>query len=117
MTSPLIPCLHFRRLIRSRTLRRWRGRCGWVEQTLAQVSHYDPWWQLRYDLADEIELPQGTRIDTNWTFNNAQHRYNPDPTAKVRWGDQTWEEMALMEFAAVVPMNTRDRFLISASGR
>jgi hypothetical protein len=54
---------------------------------------------------------------SKWTFNNGRHRYNPDPTATVRWGDQTWEEMALMSFQAVVPMNTRGQLLMSASGR
>jgi hypothetical protein len=85
-------------------------------RTLLKVSHYDPLWQLRYDLTDEVELPFGTRIDANWAFDNSRHHYNPDPTATVQWGDQTWEEMALMSFEAVVPMATRGR-LVSASGR
>jgi hypothetical protein len=86
-------------------------------RTLLRVSHYDPLWQLHYDLADELELPYGTRIDASWAFDNSRHRYNPDPTATVRWGDQTWEEMALMSFDVVVPMGTRGRLLMSASGR
>src|SRR5262249_23258900 len=85
-------------------------------RTLLKVSHYDPLWQLRYDLTDEVELPYGTRIDANWAFDNSRHHYNPHPTATVQWGDQTWEEMALMSFEAVVPMATRGR-LVNASGR
>ena len=27
--------------------------------------------------------------------NSSANRDNPDPTAKVRWGDQTWEEMMI----------------------
>jgi len=86
-------------------------------RSLLKVSHYDPLWQLRYNLADEIELPYGTRIDVNWAFDNSRHRYNPDPSATVRWGDQTWEEMALMSFEAVVPKGTRGRLVMNASGR
>jgi hypothetical protein len=86
-------------------------------RTLLRVSHYDPLWQLRYDLADELELPYGTRIDAKWAFDNTRHRYNPDPTATVRWGDQNWEEMALESFEVVVPVGTRGRLLMSASGR
>jgi hypothetical protein len=86
-------------------------------RTVLRVSHYDPLWQLHYDLADELELPYGTRIDTKWGFDNSRHHYNPDPTATVRWGDQTWEEMALMSFDAVVPMGTSGRLLTSASSR
>ncbi|MCC7139758.1 MAG: hypothetical protein IT460_15150, partial [Planctomycetes bacterium] len=30
------------------------------------------------------------------TFDNsADNPYNPDPTATVRWGDQTWDEMMI----------------------
>jgi hypothetical protein len=86
-------------------------------RTLLRVSRYDPLWQLHYDLADELELPSGTRIDANWSFDNSRHHYNPDPTATVRWGDQNWEEMALESFDAVVPVGTRGRLLMSASGR
>jgi hypothetical protein len=86
-------------------------------RTLLKVSNYDPLWQLRYNLADEIELPYGTRFDADWGFDNSRHRYNPDPTATVHWGDQTWEEMALTSFEAVVPANVRGRLLMGASGR
>jgi hypothetical protein len=86
-------------------------------RTLLKVSHYDPMWQLRYNLSDEVELPYGTRLDVNWGFDNSRHRYNPDPTATVHWGDQTWEEMALMSFEAVVPMGSRGRLVMNAAGR
>jgi hypothetical protein len=86
-------------------------------RTLLKVSRYDPMWQLRYNLAYEVELPYGTRIEANWAFDNSRHRYNPDPTATVQWGDQTWEEMALMSFEAVVPMGTQGRLLMNSSGR
>ena len=76
---------------------------------LLKVSHYDPLWQLRYQLADELDLRFGTRIEASWWFDNSRHRLNPDPRAAVRWGDQQWEEMALAGFEAVVPINTPAR--------
>ncbi len=72
-------------------------------------AHYDPMWQLRYQLADELDLKSGARLEATWWFDNSRHRYNPDPRATVHWGDQTWEEMALVAFDAVVPMNTPSR--------
>lgn len=72
-------------------------------------ARYDPMWQLRYVLADELELKYGTRLDASWWFDNSRHRYNPDPTATVRWGDQNWEEMALMGFEVVVPLGSQTR--------
>jgi len=43
---------------------------------------------------EPLELPKGTRIlSSAWYDNSAANRSNPDATAAVRWGDQTWEEM------------------------
>ena len=86
---------------------------------LLRVSHYDPQWQLRYVLADELDLKYGTRIDASWWFDNSRHRNNPDPRAIVRWGDQQWEEMALAGFEVVVPLGTAGRggLITRASGR
>jgi hypothetical protein len=77
--------------------------------TLLKVSRYDPMWQLRYQLANELDLKFGARLEASWWFDNSRHRYNPDPRATVRWGDQNWEEMALVAFEAVVPLNTSAR--------
>jgi len=50
-----------------------------------------------------------SRLDASWWFDNSRHRYNPDPTATVHWGDQNWEEMALMGFEVVVPLGNQTR--------
>jgi hypothetical protein len=42
---------------------------------------------------------------------------NPDPTVPVRWGDQTWEEMALGAFEVVVPRGAGPRILINRRNR
>ena len=39
-------------------------------------------------------LPKGTVIECVAHYDNsANNRYNPDPKAKVLYGEQTWEEM------------------------
>ena len=41
-------------------------------------------------------LPKGTKVEaTLWFDNSANNAFNPDPTSEVRWGDQSWEEMAI----------------------
>jgi hypothetical protein len=41
-------------------------------------------------------VPRGSRLKAVATFDNSEKNpYNPDPTAEVRWGDQTWEEMMI----------------------
>ena len=38
--------------------------------------------------------PPGTKIQGSaWFDNSRNNRFNPDPKAEVRFGDQTWDEM------------------------
>ena len=42
--------------------------------------------------------------------NSTGNRFNPDPTATVRWGDQTWEEMMLGYYGTIeLPGSTATR--------
>jgi hypothetical protein len=75
-------------------------------QTVLSVPHYDFNWQLFYYFSDPVVLPKGTRIDCAAHFDNSpNNRYNPDPKAEVRWGDQTWEEMMIGWFDVAVDAN------------
>jgi hypothetical protein len=77
------------------------------EQTLLSVPKYDFNWQLFYYLSDPIVLPKGTHIDCTAHFDNSpNNKYNPDPKAEVRWGDQTWEEMMIGWFDVAVDANS-----------
>ena len=39
-------------------------------------------------------MPAGSELEVVMHFDNsANSRHNPDPSAEVRYGDQTWEEM------------------------
>jgi len=40
--------------------------------------------------------------------NSTNNRHNPDPTAEVRWGDQTWEEMMLGYYRTVDGLEAND---------
>jgi len=60
------------------------------------VPKYDFAWQTDYWLADPLLLPKGSKLHVAAHFDNSPaNRANPDPTAVVRWGDQTWEEMMI----------------------
>lgn len=66
------------------------------DETLLSVPRYDFNWQTTYELAEPRTLPKGTRLEVIAHFDNSQaNRFNPDATAEVRWGDQTWEEMMI----------------------
>ena len=41
-------------------------------------------------------MPKGSTLKVIAHYDNSTaNRFNPDPTATVRWGDQTWEEMMI----------------------
>jgi hypothetical protein len=78
-------------------------------ETLLRVN-YDFYWQLSYRLAEPRPLQAGTKIQAvAWYDNSRKNRHNPDPTATVRWGDQTYEEMMVGFFDIAVP-RTIDKF-------
>jgi len=63
-------------------------------EVLLRVPKYDFNWQLTYELAEERVFPKGTKFEATATFDNSENnRFNPDPKASVRFGDQTWDEM------------------------
>lgn len=74
-------------------------------EVLLNVPRYDFNWQLVYRPVEQKVLPKGTRIDCTARFDNsANNKNNPDPTATVRFGEQSWEEMMIGFFdVAVAP--------------
>lgn len=76
-------------------------------EKLLRVPSYDFNWQLVYSLATPKVFPKGTLIRADATFDNSvNNRYNPDPKAEVRWGDQSWEEMMVGFFTLAVAPDT-----------
>lgn len=74
-------------------------------RTLLDIPHYDFNWQTAYRLEKPLALPPGTRIHCVAHFDNSEvNLANPDPTATVRWGDQTWNEMMIGYFDVGVPL-------------
>jgi len=65
-------------------------------EILLDVPEYDFNWQNSYAFANPKQLPSGTKLKMVAHFDNSTGNLaNPDPTATVTWGDQTWEEMML----------------------
>jgi hypothetical protein len=69
---------------------------------LFHVPRYDFNWQQLYQFQTARTAPRGTKLDVVGVWDNStSNRFNPDPRAEVRWGDQSWEEMLL----AIVTMS------------
>ena len=69
--------------------------------------HYHFHWQMSYVLATPRPLAAGTELQAvAWFDNSADNPHNPDPTAAVRWGEQTYDEMMVGFFDVAVPAAT-----------
>jgi hypothetical protein len=76
-------------------------------ETLLRLNHYHFHWQLSYRLAEPRPLPAGTVLQAVAQFDNSKNNpHNPDPTAAVYWGDQTYDEMMVGFFDVAVPAGT-----------
>ena len=74
-------------------------------ETLLHVNYHFH-WQMSYRLAEPRRLKAGTELQAvAWYDNSANNAHNPDPTAAVRWGDQTYDEMMIGFFDVAVAAN------------
>jgi mono/diheme cytochrome c family protein len=65
--------------------------------------NWDFYWQLSYQLVQPLPLAAGTELQAvAWYDNSNFNPHNPDPTAAVRWGDQTYDEMMVGFFDVAV---------------
>jgi peroxiredoxin len=65
-----------------------------TEEILLDVPRYDFNWQHRYVLASPRRIVAGSQMRCTAVYDNsADNPANPDPTAEVRAGTQSWDEM------------------------
>ena len=70
------------------------------------MPNYDFNWQTRYLLKKSKTLPAGTKVHCVAHFDNSKHNpNNPDPNVRVRWGEQTWDEMMIGYFDILIPID------------
>jgi hypothetical protein len=67
---------------------------GGESKTLLK-GRFDFEWQMGYQYAEPVALPKGTKLRFVTHFDNSPaNRFNPDPTKKIVWGPQNWDEMS-----------------------
>ncbi|MCG8650272.1 MAG: redoxin domain-containing protein [Pirellulales bacterium] len=75
------------------------------ETKLIEVPQYDFNWQHNYELSDPLPLKEVKALKFAATFDNSESNpTNPDPTEYVTWGDQTWQEMAVLFLGVARPI-------------
>jgi hypothetical protein len=97
----IAPHMHYR----GKSFRLFAERNG-VSEPLLNVPRYDFNWQHSYELADPLLLTDIDRLHFVATFDNSKDNpFNPDPEQWVTWGDQTWEEMAVVFLEVAEPLH------------
>ena len=75
-----------------------------IEPLLRVNYHFH--WQMSYRLAQPRFLKAGTELQAvAWYDNSRDNPHNPDPSAAVRWGEQTYDEMMVGFFDVAVAAN------------
>lgn len=84
---------------------------------LVDIPNYDFNWQTTYVLRNPLPLGPGDRIFCTAVYDNsAKNLNNPDPTKKVGWGDQTWDEMMIGYFHYATPVVSGGRLAAVRGG-
>jgi hypothetical protein len=80
-------------------------------EVLLRVPDYDFNWQLTYRLKTPVNIPAGSVMEGVAYFDNSpNNRFNPDPKAEVRWGEQSDEEMMIGFFDILIDPRFRPNF-------
>ena len=62
-----------------------------------------PWTTIRSVRGATSEpraIPAGSRVVINGAFDNSEYNLgNPDPSERITWGSQSWDEMFIGYFA------------------
>ena len=87
-----------------------------AEEPLIRIDDWDFRWQGAYFYRKPVHLPQGSRIDAYFRFDNsAENPFNPsDPPIRVKEGWRTTDEMCLFYFTVVPRQPERTESLYRA---
>ncbi len=86
-----------------------------TDRHLMYISDWDFRWQHVYRQVTPIELPKGTRLSMQYTYDNsASNPRNPElPPARVFWGQRSRDEMGDLWFQ-LLASNDADRARLNA---
>jgi hypothetical protein len=74
-------------------------------------------WQIVYYQKTPLRLPKGTELQLTGHWDNSPaNKWNPDPTAAVRWGDQSWQEMLSAPMGIIVDRNVDPKTVVERGG-
>ncbi|HEX5228415.1 MAG TPA: hypothetical protein VFW44_11925 [Bryobacteraceae bacterium] len=86
---------------------------------LIWIKDWDFNWQNAYRFKQPIDLPKGTRVSLEFTYDNSENNpHNPvHPPVHIHWGEETKDEMAVVFLTVVLPTPGEVRELHQIVGR
>jgi len=85
-------------------------------QTVLKAK-WDFEWQQGFEFDKPIAMPKGTRMVGISHFDNSpNNKFNPDPSAKVVWGPQNWDEMSNCFIGVTFDLSENADKVFTASG-
>jgi hypothetical protein len=74
-------------------------------QHLIWIKDWDFNWQGQYRYAEAVKLPKGTRVEMRYVYDNSNaNPHNPShPPKRVRFGEQTTDEMGFAFLQVALP--------------
>jgi len=74
-------------------------------QHLIRIKDWDFNWQGQYRYKEPVHLPQGTRVELEYVYDNSENNpHNPaHPPVPVTWGEETQNEMAVLFLSVALP--------------
>lgn len=86
---------------------------GGEEKTILDIQDWDLDWQGEYHFAEPFNLPAGTVLRTTLVYDNSSDNLdNPfSPPKRVRWGEESTDEMGSIDLVVVTGNNVDDRKL------
>jgi hypothetical protein len=65
-----------------------------TKKLLLSLPRYDFNWQRAYEFGTPLKVPAGSKLIARYWYDNSKRNpHNPDPSIKVTWGEQSWNEM------------------------
>jgi hypothetical protein len=101
----IIPHAHYL----AKTCKVWAKGTDGKEIPVIWIKDWDFDWQEQYRYKQPVRLPKGAELTMVWTYDNSASnpRQPSNPPRRVRFGEQTEDEMA-MAFLQVAPLNQGD---------
>jgi hypothetical protein len=89
-----------------------------VVETLLSISDWDFAWQDQYYFKEFVPLPRGTKIraEVSWDNSSANPRNPSNPPVRVKWGEESKDEMGSITLR-VVASNEAERAQLEAAVR